>query len=46
MSGVRLRLELFRLANFTTVIVASERFVQAVEHLGLEDIVFKELPVR
>jgi uncharacterized double-CXXCG motif protein len=38
--------DVFRPTNFTTVIVASERFVQAVEHLGLEDIVFKELPVR
>lgn len=38
--------DLFRLANFTTVIVASERFVQAVEHLGLKEIVFKPLTVR
>jgi len=38
--------DLFRLSNFTTVIVASERFVQAVEHLGLAEITFKPLPVR
>lgn len=38
--------DVFRLRDFTTVLVASERFVNAVERLGLEDIVFIELPVR
>ncbi len=40
-------LDLFRLANFTTMIIATERFVEAVRRLGYEqDIVFRELPVR
>lgn len=40
-------LDLFRLANFTTLIIATERFVDAVRRLGYEqDIVFRELPVR
>lgn len=36
----------FRLRDYTTVLVASERFVNTVERLGLEDLVFIELPVR
>lgn len=40
-------LELFRLAGFLTMIIATERFVEAVRRLGYEqDIVFRELPVR
>jgi len=40
-------LDLFRLAGFTTMIIATERFVEAVRRLGYEqDIVFRELPVR
>jgi uncharacterized double-CXXCG motif protein len=38
--------DLFRLRDFTTVIVVSERFVQAVRRLGLDEVVFNELPVR
>jgi uncharacterized double-CXXCG motif protein len=38
--------DVFRLRDFTTVLVASERFVNAVERLGLDEIVFIELPVR
>ena len=38
--------DLFRLANFTTVIVVTERFVDAVQRLGLEDVAFRELPAR
>lgn len=38
--------DLFRLRDFTTVIVVSERFVQAVKRLGLDEVVFSELPVR
>jgi hypothetical protein len=37
--------DLFRLANFTTVLVATAPFIQAVERLGLKGAVFEELPV-
>jgi uncharacterized double-CXXCG motif protein len=40
-------LDLFRLADFKTMIIANERFVEAVRRLGYEqDIAFRELPVR
>ncbi len=39
-------LDLFRLANFSTVIVATERFKEAVQRLELGEIVFRELPLR
>jgi hypothetical protein len=40
-------LDLFRLAGFTTLIIGTERFVEAVQRLGYEqDVVFRELPVR
>ncbi|WP_224370553.1 SitI6 family double-CXXCG motif immunity protein [Hyalangium versicolor] len=40
-------LDLFRLEDFLTTLIASERFVQAVRTLGYEqDISFRELPVR
>ena len=38
--------DLFRLANFKTVIVGTERFVETVRRLGIEDVDFRELPVR
>jgi uncharacterized double-CXXCG motif protein len=38
--------DVFRLANFSTVLVASERFKDAVQRLGLDGIVFHELPLR
>lgn len=38
--------DLFRLRDFKTVVIATERFVEAVHRLRLEDIVFQELPVR
>lgn len=38
--------DVFRLRDFTTVIIASERFAQAVERLGLGEIMLKEVPVR
>jgi uncharacterized double-CXXCG motif protein len=42
-----LDLDVFRLEDFLTAIIASERFVDAVRRLGFEqDIVFRELPVR
>ena len=37
--------DVFRLADFTTVIIATERFAEAVTRLGLEGVVFKEVPV-
>ncbi|SET75214.1 double-CXXCG motif protein [Stigmatella erecta] len=38
--------ELFRLSNFATVLVGSERFKDAVHHLGLDGIEFHELALR
>ncbi|XXF79315.1 double-CXXCG motif protein [Myxococcaceae bacterium GXIMD 01537] len=38
--------DVFRLREHSTVIIASERFVRAVDRLGLDEIAFKELPVR
>jgi uncharacterized double-CXXCG motif protein len=38
--------DLFRMANFLTVLICTERFVQAVQRLGLDDIVFREIPLR
>jgi len=40
-------LDLFRLAGFETMIIGTERFVEAVRRLGFEqDLAFRELPVR
>jgi uncharacterized double-CXXCG motif protein len=40
-------LDLFRLAGFVTLIICTERFVEAVKRLGYkQDITFRELPVR
>ncbi|HEX8705553.1 MAG TPA: double-CXXCG motif protein [Myxococcaceae bacterium] len=40
-------LDLFRVGDFMTMIVGTERFVEAVRRLGYEqDIVFRELPLR
>ena len=38
--------DLFRVGNFATMIIGSERFREAVLHLGLEGIRFRELPLR
>lgn len=38
--------DLFRVGNFATVIVGTERFKDAVQRLGLEGITFRELPTR
>ncbi|KFE67657.1 hypothetical protein DB31_8140 [Hyalangium minutum] len=39
--------DLFRLEDFLTSVICTERFVQAVRRLGYEqDIAFRELPVR
>ncbi|MDY7226859.1 double-CXXCG motif protein [Hyalangium rubrum] len=38
--------DVFRLGNFATVLVGNERFKDAVQRLGLDGIVFHELPLR
>lgn len=38
--------DVFRLASFSTVLVGSERFKDAVQRLGLDGIRFEELPLR
>jgi uncharacterized double-CXXCG motif protein len=40
------QLDLFRLTNAPVVIVASERLVEAIRHLGLEEVAIRELPLR
>lgn len=39
-------LDLFRLTDFGTVIIATERFVDAVRRHGFEEVSIRELPVR
>lgn len=39
-------LDVFRLRDFSTVMIATERFREAVQHLALGDIAFRELPLR
>jgi uncharacterized double-CXXCG motif protein len=38
--------DVFRLANFSTVLVGSGRFKEAVQRLGFDGIFFLELPLR
>jgi uncharacterized double-CXXCG motif protein len=38
--------DVFRLANFSTVLIGTERFKEAVQRLGLDGIRFLELPLR
>jgi uncharacterized double-CXXCG motif protein len=38
--------DVFRLANFATVLIGTERFKDAVQRLGLDGILFLELPLR
>jgi uncharacterized double-CXXCG motif protein len=38
--------DVFRLANFASVLVGTERFKEAVQRLGLDGILFLELPLR
>jgi uncharacterized double-CXXCG motif protein len=38
--------DLFRLRDFETIFIASERFVDAVRRLELDEIDIRELPVR
>ncbi len=39
-------LDLFRLRNFATVLIVTERFKNAVERLEMDGLTFRELPVR
>lgn len=39
-------LDLFRLSDFGTLIIATERFVDTVRRHGFEEVTFRELPVR
>jgi len=45
-SSLPQHLDLFRVANFSTVIVASERLIEAVHQLELEEVAIREIPVR
>jgi uncharacterized double-CXXCG motif protein len=38
--------DLFRLGNFLTMLIATERFVDTVQRLRFEEVLFHELPVR
>jgi hypothetical protein len=38
--------DVFRVANFSTVLVGSERFKEAVQRLGHDGLLFLELPLR
>lgn len=38
--------DLFRLSDFETIFIATERFVEAVRRLGLDEIDIREVPVR
>ncbi len=38
--------DVFRVGNFATVMVGTERFKEAVQRLELEGITFRELPTR
>ncbi|MDY7227366.1 double-CXXCG motif protein [Hyalangium rubrum] len=39
-------MDVFRLADFESVLVGNERFKEAVQRLGLDGILFQELPLR
>lgn len=39
-------LDLFRLRNFATVLIVTERFKHVVEHFELDGLTFRELPLR
>jgi len=40
------KLDLFRVGNFATMLIGTERFVEAVRRLELDGITFRELPTR
>jgi hypothetical protein len=39
-------IDLFRLANFTPMLIASNRLVESVRRLKLDGVLFQEVPVR
>jgi uncharacterized double-CXXCG motif protein len=39
-------MDLFRLTDFETIFICTERFVDAVQRLELDGVVFRELPLR
>jgi uncharacterized double-CXXCG motif protein len=39
-------IDLFRVGNFATMVIGTERFKDAVEQLGLDGLTFRELPIR
>ncbi|EPX62468.1 hypothetical protein D187_008656 [Cystobacter fuscus DSM 2262] len=45
-STIPVHLDLFRLVDFSTVIVCTERFVDACQRLRLDGVAFQALPVR
>ncbi|MFY0579205.1 double-CXXCG motif protein [Cystobacter fuscus] len=45
-STIPVHLDLFRLVDFSTVIVCTERFVDACQRLSLDGVAFHSLPVR
>jgi hypothetical protein len=38
--------DVFRLTDIESILIGTERFVEAVHHLGLEALVAQELPTR
>ena len=45
-STIPTRLDVFRLEDFSTTIVCTERFVEACRHLGLDGVGFQGLPMK
>jgi hypothetical protein len=46
MASLPADLDLFRVGNFATVIVGTERFMETVRRLELDGLTFRELPTR
>ncbi|ATB51040.1 hypothetical protein MYMAC_006697 [Corallococcus macrosporus DSM 14697] len=40
------QVDIFRLADWTTIILATQRFVDAVQHLELDGVTFRPVQVR
>jgi uncharacterized double-CXXCG motif protein len=45
-ASLPMHLDLFRVGNFATMIIGTERFMDAVRRLELDGITFRELPIR
>lgn len=45
-ASVPVEVDLFRLSDFRGMMVASQRLVEAVRQLGLDGVIFRELPLR